>query len=158
MKKQYLILAALAGLAALTGCGETSSVGPKDTTDQEIVDSIAGRSALVISSSTNKGLVNGAAFNNTLKSPTYLYVNKSFMYAEARISSVSTDVTTTISWTYSLEGAFTVTPFGSSGVQDKYVPAYKTTEQKVTLTGVVTYGTATATATFNITLTAKAAA
>jgi hypothetical protein len=150
MKKSNLILMAIASVALLGACNK----GTADTSDKEVADAIAGKSALIVSSGTSKGLNNGASESNTLKKPAYLYVATAFSYPDAYVSGAKTTVTATIAWALSSEANVTKSPFDDT--HDKYVFTYASITAATTyvFTGTVTYKTATATAVFNVSIAA----
>ena len=151
MKKLNIALLAAAGAFLLGGCA------PEGDSDQTIANAIASKSGLVMSSATNRGLDIGADAKNVVKYPAYLYVYNAFstranVVKDGKIEE-SVVTSTSIVWTCSVENAFKIS--ASTGDFMKYTPNFTAEAQNVTLTGTVTYGSATATAIFNITLSAK---
>jgi len=154
MKKSNLILMALASVALLGACNNNAVI--TDTSDKDVATAIASKSALIVSSGTNKGLNNGAKESNTLAKPAYLYVATSFSYPDAYVSGAKTTVTASVSWALSSEANVTKAAFDDT--HDKYTFTYSAITTAITyvFTGTVTYKTATATAVFNVSIAAAA--
>lgn len=155
MKKHLTLFALAAMTMGLAACGGNSE--PYSDSDQDIANNIAEKSGLIVSSATNRGLEIGENGVNRLKSPAYLYVFHQFS-TRATIKNEKTVVTGTIEWSLSNADLFTAKDMKSTSNPGmwKYTPKYSTEEQTVVFTGTVSYGEAKATATFNVTLEAKA--
>jgi len=147
----YFATAALCSVLLLASC-ETKPT--PITSDQSIVNQFEGGFAVA---STGSVLRSGANESNSMKSSAYLYLTTTFK-KNLTVESSKQDVTATISWVASNPDTWDITsPFDAS--HDKYVPTYpvKGSENLAcTLTATVTYGTASNTLVYNITLIAKA--
>jgi hypothetical protein len=152
MKKTNIMLIALASVAMLASCQST----PSTTSDADIANAVAAKSALIISSATSKGLNIGADGVNNLKSPAYLYVATAFSYPDALVDGKKTTVTASVAW--SLSSQENVTKAAFDATHEKYTFTYKSITVATTyvFTGTVTYQTATATAIFNVSIAAAA--
>lgn len=147
----YFATAALCSVLLLASC-ETKPA--PITSDQSIVNQFEGGFAVA---STGSVLRSGASESNSMKSSAYLYLTTSFK-KNLLVESSKQDVMATITWAASNPETWEITsPFDAS--HDKYVPTYPakgSDNVTCTLTATVTYGTATNTLVYSITLVAKA--